>query len=177
MESGTRLGRFPPQSPLWSSFPERESAASVCPSVSVKPKAHPREDAAHPGPRRKGGCSQPHHTPHSPASKPGDPLTALLAPSGPRSGCEARPPPPQPQSALPPLCPLTPVPATAGWGSGCGDGKFPINHGLGTSLVVQWLRICLPRRGTGVRFLVQEEPMGLTTTCPEPVLHKRSHRR
>ena len=28
----------------------------------------------------------------------------------------------------------------------------------GTSLVVQWLRICLPMQGTWVRSLVQEDP-------------------
>ena len=40
---------------------------------------------------------------------------------------------------------------------------------LGTSLVVQWLRICLPMQGTWVRALVQEEP-----TChgaTKPVCH------
>ena len=29
---------------------------------------------------------------------------------------------------------------------------------LGTSLVVQWLRICLPMQGTWVRALVREDP-------------------
>ena len=39
----------------------------------------------------------------------------------------------------------------------------------GTSLVVQWLRMCLPMQGTQVRALVQEDP-----TChgaTEPVCH------
>ena len=41
---------------------------------------------------------------------------------------------------------------------------------LGTSLVAQWLRICLPVQGTLVRALVQEDPTcrGTTnkSTCP-----------
>ena len=39
----------------------------------------------------------------------------------------------------------------------------------GTSLVAQWLRICLPMQGTLVRALVREDP-----TCrraPKPVCH------
>ena len=43
------------------------------------------------------------------------------------------------------------------------------NKLMGTSLVVQWLRICLPLQGTQVRFLVQEDP-----TCrgaAKPVRH------
>ena len=39
----------------------------------------------------------------------------------------------------------------------------------GTSLVAQWLRICLPMQGTWVRALVREDP-----TCrggTKPVLH------
>ena len=31
--------------------------------------------------------------------------------------------------------------------------------GLGDSLVAQWLRICLPMRGTRVRALVWEDPI------------------
>ena len=31
---------------------------------------------------------------------------------------------------------------------------------VGTSLVAQWLRICLPMQGTQVRSLVQEDPTG-----------------
>ena len=63
---------------------------------------------------------------------------------------------------------------------------------MGTSLVVQWLRICLPLQGTWVRPLVQEDPSGkisLCTTTTEPtywnyqslhplaavVCNKRSH--
>ena len=40
---------------------------------------------------------------------------------------------------------------------------------LGTSLVVQWLRICLPMQGTRLRSLVWEDP-----TChgaTKPVCH------
>ena len=53
----------------------------------------------------------------------------------------------------------------------------------GTSLVVQWLRICQPMRG--MHFLVQEDYTGCGAAKPtdcspghlEPVLHnKRSHR-
>ena len=43
------------------------------------------------------------------------------------------------------------------------------NYHLGTSLVVQWLRICLPMQGTRVRALVWEDP-----TChgaTKPVRH------
>ena len=43
------------------------------------------------------------------------------------------------------------------------------NKLMGTSLVAQWLRICLPLQGTQVRFLVQEDP-----TCrgaAKPVRH------
>ena len=39
----------------------------------------------------------------------------------------------------------------------------------GTSLVVQWLRICLPRQGTRVRALVREDPTCRGAT--KPVLH------
>ena len=34
----------------------------------------------------------------------------------------------------------------------------------GDSLVVQWLRICLPMQGTWVQSLVQEDPTGLGAT-------------
>ena len=40
------------------------------------------------------------------------------------------------------------------------------NHCSGTSLVVQWLRICLPMQGTGVRALVQEDPTCRGATKP-----------
>ena len=40
---------------------------------------------------------------------------------------------------------------------------------LGTSLVVQWLRICLPTQGTRVRALVQEDPTCRGAT--KPVCH------
>ena len=39
----------------------------------------------------------------------------------------------------------------------------------GTSLVVQWLRICLPMQGTRVRALVREDPTCRRATT-EPVL-------
>ena len=49
----------------------------------------------------------------------------------------------------------------------------------GTSLVVQWLRICLAMQGTWVRSLVQEDPTNWGATkpvCLESLLHnKRSH--
>ena len=37
---------------------------------------------------------------------------------------------------------------------------------LGTSLVVQWLRICLPMQGTRVPSLVQEDPTCCRATKP-----------
>ena len=37
-------------------------------------------------------------------------------------------------------------------------GHFIIIRSLGTSLVAQWLRICLPMQGTRVRSLVREDP-------------------
>ena len=60
------------------------------------------------------------------------------------------------------------------------------NLTLGTSLVVQWLRICLPMQGIQVRSLVQEDSTCHGATKPvrhnyrarfalEPVLRKRSH--
>ena len=36
----------------------------------------------------------------------------------------------------------------------------------GTSLVAQWLRICLPMQGTGVRALVREDPTCHRATKP-----------
>ena len=47
--------------------------------------------------------------------------------------------------------------------------KRKIKTHRGTSLVVQWLRVCLPMQGTRVRALVWEDP-----TCREvtkPVRH------
>ena len=41
--------------------------------------------------------------------------------------------------------------------------------GYGTSLVAQWLRICLPMHGTWVRALVQEDPTCRGAT--KPVCH------
>ena len=57
---------------------------------------------------------------------------------------------------------------------------------LGTSLVVQWLRVCLQRQGTGVQSLVREDPTCLGSTACVPQLlnpsglkplfcNKRSH--
>ena len=37
---------------------------------------------------------------------------------------------------------------------------------LGTSLVAQWLRICLPMQGTRVRALVQDDPTCRGATKP-----------
>ena len=37
---------------------------------------------------------------------------------------------------------------------------------MGTSLVAQWLRICLPMQGTQVRALVQEDPTCRGATKP-----------
>ena len=56
----------------------------------------------------------------------------------------------------------------------------------GTSLVVQWLRICLPKQGTWLQSLVQEDPTCRRATGPihgnycsrcatEPVLHNGRH--
>ena len=60
-----------------------------------------------------------------------------------------------------------------------------LKHNLGTSLVAQWQRICLPMQGTQVRSLVQEDstfcgqlnPMARTTEpmCLKPVLCNRRH--
>ena len=61
------------------------------------------------------------------------------------------------------------------------------NNEIGTSLVVQWLRIRLPMQGTRVRALVREDPTCHGATKPvrynywacalEPMLrNKRSHR-
>ena len=41
-----------------------------------------------------------------------------------------------------------------------------INSVYGTSLVVQWLRICLPMQGTQVRVLVWEDPTFCEATKP-----------
>ena len=37
---------------------------------------------------------------------------------------------------------------------------------LGTSLVAQWLRICLPMQGTRVQVLAREDPMCRGATKP-----------
>ena len=42
----------------------------------------------------------------------------------------------------------------------------PLEDRLGTSLMVQWLRICLPMQGTWVRSLVQEDPTCRRATKP-----------
>ena len=57
------------------------------------------------------------------------------------------------------------------WGNGEQGGLFksPYNIGYRTSLVAQWLRICLPMQGTWVRSLAREDP-----TChgaTKPVRH------
>ena len=45
-----------------------------------------------------------------------------------------------------------------------------------TSLVVQWLRICLPMQGTWVQSLVQEDPPCQGATKPAmPQLRKSTH--
>ena len=36
--------------------------------------------------------------------------------------------------------------------------QMDLKKHVGTSLVAQWLRICLPMQGTRVRALVQEDP-------------------
>ena len=41
-----------------------------------------------------------------------------------------------------------------------------IMNRTGTSLVVQWLRICLPMQGTRVQALVQEDPTCHKATKP-----------
>ena len=38
----------------------------------------------------------------------------------------------------------------------------------GTSLVAQWLRICLPMQGTRIRALVREDPTCQGATKPMP---------
>ena len=49
---------------------------------------------------------------------------------------------------------------------GSGEGEQRKRTGMGTSLVVQWLRIRLPVQGTWVRALVQEDPMCRGATKP-----------
>ena len=61
------------------------------------------------------------------------------------------------------------------------NGSWTKNQNYGTSLVAQWLRICLPKKGTQVWALVQEDPTEqlsphATTTDPvplEPVLRSQ----
>ena len=48
---------------------------------------------------------------------------------------------------------------------------------LEASLVVQWLRICLPMQGTWVRALVREDPSCRGATKPVPQLLKPEHPR
>ena len=69
----------------------------------------------------------------------------------------------------------------------CIEAIVALKHCTWTCLVVQWLRICLPRQGTRVRSLVQEDPTCRGATkpthhnyrnlmCLEPVLrNKKSH--
>ena len=49
-----------------------------------------------------------------------------------------------------------------GWGRGTGGQEAS----LGTSLVVQWLRFCLPVQGTGVQSLVWEDSTCSGATNP-----------
>ena len=44
--------------------------------------------------------------------------------------------------------------------------KFAFKQIIGASLVVQWLRICLPMQGTRVRALVWEDPTCRGATKP-----------
>ena len=48
-------------------------------------------------------------------------------------------------------------------------GFLIYNMGIGTSLVVQWLRICLPMQGTQVQALVREDP--ICRGANKPVRH------
>ena len=51
--------------------------------------------------------------------------------------------------------------------SASSDWSTQLKHDQGTSLVVQWLRICLPMQGTQVRSLVWEESTCCGTTKPK----------
>ena len=55
------------------------------------------------------------------------------------------------------------------WGSKITGATEVKNSFVGTSLVAQWLRIPLPRQGTRVQALVQEDPTRRRTT--KPVCH------
>ena len=55
-----------------------------------------------------------------------------------------------------------------------GSVWFLEHHCLWTSLMVQWLRICLPMQGTRVRFLVQEDFTCLGAT--KAVQTRHSHK-
>ena len=44
--------------------------------------------------------------------------------------------------------------------------KFTKNHWIGTSLVAQWIRMCLPMQGTWVQSLVQEDSTCCRATKP-----------
>ena len=52
----------------------------------------------------------------------------------------------------------------------CSNQREPSKHRPRTSLVAQWLRICLPAQGTWVRALVREDPTYCRAT--KPVRHK-----
>ena len=45
--------------------------------------------------------------------------------------------------------------------------KRDVKMALGASLVAQWLRVCLPMRGTRVRALVWEDPACRGAAGPE----------
>ena len=47
--------------------------------------------------------------------------------------------------------------AVRGAGTGKKGGYPPVNHQSGTSLVLQWLRLCLPVQGVQVQSLVREQ--------------------
>ena len=49
---------------------------------------------------------------------------------------------------------------------GCSDWGTKSEELFGTSLVAQWLRICLPVQGTRVRALVWEDPTCRGATKP-----------
>ena len=46
------------------------------------------------------------------------------------------------------------------------QGSLHLENALKTSLVVQWLRVCLLMQGTWVRSLIQEDPTGHGETDP-----------
>ena len=61
------------------------------------------------------------------------------------------------------------IPASLGVREGPPQKKKHLKWDLGTSLVAQWLRICLPMPGTRVQSLVREDPTWRGAT--KPVCH------